>query len=521
MPFRSPYPDVEIPNVTLPRFLLSGVETVENEVAIVDGPTGRSYTYGQFRDAVHRTAAALSRRGLKKGDKLAILSPNLPEYLIAVHGVMMAGGVVTTMNPLYTEQEIEHQLHDADACMLLAIPAMLEKAEAAARRAGVETFFVFGESEGKESFSTLMAEEGQPMEIEMDPAQDVAAMLYSSGTTGMPKGVMLTHRNLVAALCQAGTLFGEGAARSLLFLPVFHIFGFHAVANYDLYKRGMIVTMPRFDMEQFLDLIARYKIERVCLVPPVVLGLVKSPLVDSYDLSSLRLIFSGAAPLDAELAFACEQRIGCMVRQGYGMTETSPPICGHPLVSHKVKYGSVGLLCPNTEGRILDLTTLQDVPAGTPGELWVRGPQIMKGYYKNSAATRDTIDREGWLRTGDIAQLDEDGWLSIVDRAKELIKYKGLQVAPAELEALLINHPAIADAAVIGIPDEEAGEVPKAFLVKKGDITAEQVQTYVAERVAPYKKIRHVEFLDQIPKSPSGKILRRVLKDRERGSGPV
>lgn len=519
MPFRSPYPDVPIPDVTLSELMFSDLGEAAERMAILDGPSGRGYTYAQLDEYSRRVAAALAKRGLQKGDKLAILSPNLPEYVIAVHGVMRAGGTVTTMNPLYTEQEIEHQLHDSEARFLLTIPLFLEKAAAAARRCGIEKIFVFGEAEGPEPFANLMAEEGVAPEVTLNPAEDVAAMLYSSGTTGLPKGVMLTHRNLVSALLQCGKLFGDGPTTSLLFLPMFHIFGFHAVANFDLLQRGTIVTMPRFDFEQMLALIAQHRVARMCVVPPIVLALVKSPIVEQYDLSSLQLVFSGAAPLDESLAAACERRLtNCMVRQGYGLTETSPSVCGHPLQSDRVAHGSVGALVSNTEAKLMDLTTGEEAAEGEPGELWIRGPQVMKGYYRNDGATRGMLLDGGWLRTGDIARQDEQGWLYIVDRAKELIKYKGLQVAPAELEAVLLTHPSVADAAVIGVPDDEAGEVPKAFVVVKESIPAEQLQEYVAGLVAPYKKIRKIEFLEAIPKSPSGKILRRILRERERAT---
>lgn len=518
MPFRSQYPDVIVPSSTLPQLLFRGIEACHDTPALIDAPTGRTLTYGAFRDASYRAAGALARRGFAKGDKLAVLAPNLPEYAVAVQATMLAGGTVTTINPLYTEPEIEHQLHDSGARFLLTIPQLLDKTRTPAAHANIERTLCFGDAEGCDNFTQYMQEDGGPPDVPIDPAEDVAAMLYSSGTTGLPKGVMLTHRNLVAALMQSEKLFSSGPVRSLLILPMFHIFGFHAIVHFDLFNRGTIVTMPRFDMEQFLQIIERHRIQRVCVVPPIVLGLVKSPLVDKYDLSSLELIFSGAAPLDTELAAACEKRLGCKVRQGYGMTETSPPICGHPLESGTVRHGSVGPLCPNTEALLMNLATGEEAAPGEDGELWVRGPQIMKGYYNKPDSTRDTIQPGGWLRTGDIARLDELGWIYIVDRAKELIKYKGLQVAPAELEALLLTHPLIADAAVIGVPDEEAGEVPKAFIVLKGDLTVEQVMQFVAERVAPYKKIRRIEILDQIPKSPSGKILRRILKDRERGA---
>ncbi|MCS7023809.1 MAG: AMP-binding protein [Bryobacteraceae bacterium] len=517
MPFRSPYPDISVPDVSLPDFIFSNLGEAAGRTALIDGPTGRSYTYAQVDLLSRRVAGALAKRGLGKGDKLAILSPNVPEYAIAVHGVMRAGGIVTTMNPLYTESEVEHQLRDSEARFLLTVPQLLDKAAAAVRRCNVERIFVLGEAEGAEPFAQLMGEPGEAPAVEIHPAEDVAAMLYSSGTTGLPKGVMLTHRNLVAALLQADKLFGEGPARSLLFLPMFHIFGFHAVMNFDLLNRGTIVTMPRFDFEQMLALVAQHRIERMCVVPPVVLALVKSPVVEQYDTSSLRLVFSGAAPLDEALAAACEQRLkGCLVRQGYGLTETSPPVCGHPLTTDRVRYGSVGPLVPSTEGRLVNLETGDEAAPGETGELWVRGPQVMKGYYRNPEATRDMLLEGGWLRTGDIARLDEAGWLYIVDRAKELIKYKGLQVAPAELEAVLVSHPMVADAAVIGVPDEEAGEAPKAFVVAKGPVTADEILQFVASQVAPYKKVRYVEFVDAIPKSPSGKILRRVLRERER-----
>jgi acyl-CoA synthetase (AMP-forming)/AMP-acid ligase II len=518
MPFRSPYPDFAVADATLPEVIFSGLDEVADTIALVDLPTGRSYTYGQLRDAAYRVAAGLQKRGFSKGDKLALIGPNSPEYPIAVYGAQLAGGAVTTLNPLYTENEIEHQLHDAQARFLIASTDLLAKALPAAHKAHIERVFTFGASDAGESFETLMQTEAAFQPVSIDPANDTAAMLYSSGTTGLPKGVVLTHRNLVAALTQCEGLFGTGPKRALLVLPIFHIFGFHAITNFDLSRRGTIVMMPRFDMEKFLETIQQRRIQRICIVPPIVLGLVKSPLVDKYDLSSLELIFSGAAPLDLELAAACEKRIGCRVRQGYGMTETGPPICGHPLDSDKCKHGSVGVLVPNTEAMLIDATTGEEAKPGEPGELWVRGPQVMKGYYNNPDSTRDTLLDGGWLRTGDIAKPDEDGWLFIVDRAKELIKFKGLQVAPAELEAVLVTHPQIADAAVIGIPDEEAGEIPKAFVVIRGDLTPDQVLAYVAERVAPYKKIRRIEFLDAIPKSPSGKILRRVLKDRERAA---
>ncbi|MBW7885320.1 MAG: AMP-binding protein, partial [Caldilineaceae bacterium] len=278
-----------------------------------------------------------------------------------------------------------------------------------------------------------------------------------------------------------------------------------------------VVTIPRFEMESFLQLTQNRKISYAYLVPPLVLGLAKHPLVDKYDLSSLRVIVSGAAPLSGELEAAVRTRLGCQVVQGYGMTEASPVTHFRSLEPEgRPKPGSIGVVVPNTECKIVDVATRAELEPHQEGELWVRGPQVMKGYLNNPQATANTVDTDGWLHTGDVGYADEDGYFWIVDRVKELIKYKGFQVAPAELEALLLTHPAVADAAVIGVADEEAGEVPKAYVVRKGEATADEIMEFVAGQVAPFKKVRYVEFIDQIPKSASGKILRRMLKEQER-----
>jgi acyl-CoA synthetase (AMP-forming)/AMP-acid ligase II len=275
--------------------------------------------------------------------------------------------------------------------------------------------------------------------------------------------------------------------------------------------------MPRFNLEQFLQTLQNYEVTFAHLVPPIILDLAKHPLVDRYDLSKLRAINSGAAPLGEAVARACAERLGCIVKQGYGLTEASPVT--HAVSTDppdRIKLASVGSCLSNTEGKVVDLATGTELGPHQQGEIWVRGPQVMKGYLNHPNATAAAIDAEGWFRTGDIGYADEDGYFYIVDRAKEMIKYKGFQVAPAELEAILTAHPAIADAAVIPSPDEAAGEVPKAFVVLRGEITPEEIMAFLAERVAPHKKIRRVEIIEQIPKSPAGKLLRRVLIERER-----
>jgi acyl-CoA synthetase (AMP-forming)/AMP-acid ligase II len=519
MIFRSPLPDVAIPETPFTSYVLRHAAELADKAALVDGPSGRTLSYSQLADAIRRAATGLAQRGFQKGDVFAIYSPNLPEYAVAFHAVATLGGVNTTVSPLYTVHELTHQLRDAGAKYLVTVPPFLDNALAAARAAGVREVFVFGEGEGATPFATLLQNQGDLPAVPINPKSDLVVLPYSSGTTGLPKGVMLTHHNLVANLVQI-----EASAQPPLrvieadmlmgILPFFHIYGMVIIMSYALAVGATVVTMPRFDLAQFLQLIQQYRITYAHLVPPLVLALAKHPLVDQYDLSSLRTVVSGAAPLGADVQLAAARRLHCVITQGYGMTEASP-------VTHflddpsMAKAGSIGPVIPNTEAMVVDVATGQPLGPNEQGELWIRGPQVMQGYLNNPQATANTLDREGWLHTGDIGYATAEGDFYIVDRLKELIKYKGLQVAPAELEATLLTHPAVADAAVIGVPDEEAGEVPKAFVVLRGEASAADILAHVAEHVAPYKKIRHLEFIEQIPKSASGKILRRLLVERE------
>jgi acyl-CoA synthetase (AMP-forming)/AMP-acid ligase II len=517
MIFRSPYAEIQIPEVPLTQLILESAGRFREKPALIEGSTGRAITYGELAEKIERGASSLYARGFRKGDCLAIFSPNIPEYAIAFHAAAALGGIVTTVNPLYTAEEVAHQLKDASAKYLVTIPQLLEKAQEAASESGVEEIFVFGEAEGATPFHTLFKDEGRAPEVSINAREDICALPFSSGTTGLPKGVMLTHHNLVSNMCQMGqmNLFNEEDTL-ICVLPLFHIYGMMIIMNLGLYRGTTIVTMPRFELEEFLELMQQYRVSFAHVVPPIMLALAKHPIVDSYDLSNLRTIFSGAAPLGEAVTRSCIERLGCHIRQGYGMTEASPATHCTGSDALKTKHGSVGMCVPNTECKLVDVDTGELVGAGKRGELWVRGPQVMKGYHNRPDATQATVDEEGWLHTGDVGYVDDDGHLFIVDRVKELIKYKGFQVAPAELEAMLLSHPAIADAAVVPSPDEEAGEVPKAFVVLKGAATPEEIKAYVAEKVAPHKKIRRLEIVDQIPKTASGKILRRVLKERER-----
>jgi acyl-CoA synthetase (AMP-forming)/AMP-acid ligase II len=308
--------------------------------------------------------------------------------------------------------------------------------------------------------------------------------------------------------------YEHGRDTTVAFLPFFHIYGITVVALLGLWSGATIVVMPRFEIEQYLGLVERHRATLLHVVPPVVLALAKHPAVAGRDFSSIRKLFSGAAPLGADVSEQCTRRIGCVLQQGYGMTEASPATHITTYDPAMRKHGTIGRPVADTEVRVVDPETGVDVTPGEDGEIWARGPQVMLGYLNRPAETRATVDDDGWLHTGDIGHADEDGDFFVVDRLKELIKYKGMQVAPAQLEDVLLSHPAIADAAVVPFPDAEAGEIPRAFVVRKGAATAEEIMAFVAERVAPFKRVRRVDFVDAIPKSASGKILRRLLKDR-------
>jgi acyl-CoA synthetase (AMP-forming)/AMP-acid ligase II len=517
MIFRGPYPNVTVPEVSLTDFIFASTGQFKDKTALIDGPTGRALTYAEFEDGVRRVASSLTRKGFKKGDVFAIFSPNCLEYAIAFHAVAMLGGINTTLNPLYTAEEAAFQLRDAGARFLVTAPLCLDKASVAAQAANLEDLFVFGDADGATPFASLLNGDGDVPPVEINPQSDLVALPYSSGTTGLPKGVMLTHHNIVANMCQMDGLdYFHHDDRLLCCLPLFHIYGLVVVLNMGLHLGSTIVIMPRFDLEHFLGAIQKYRITLSHIVPPIVIKLARDPMVDDYNLASLKMIFSGAAPLGAELSRECMERIGCGVRQGYGMTETSPVTHSSPADPSKMRLGSVGTAAPNTEVKLLDPATGRELGVNEEGEICVRGPQIMKGYLNNPEATARTIDSDNWLHTGDIGYADAGGHFFVVDRVKELIKYKGFQVAPAELEAVLLTHPAVADAAVIPARDDEAGEVPKAFVVTRQETSGKEIMNFVAARVAPHKKIREVEFIAQIPKSLSGKILRRVLIEQER-----
>ncbi len=510
MIIRSPLAAPSVPDVSLPAFVLAGAAARGDHPALIDSADGRTLSYGELARSVERVAAALAARGLAKGDVFAIWCPNGIEFVIAYYGALTAGAVVTTINPLATAKDAAHQLGQAHARWLLTTQGLLaEKAAAAAADAGVDTILT------SDAFAALTqsGDAAPPVAVEPD---DTAILPFSSGTTGLPKGVVLTHGNLVASLCATRTVQRVDADDVLIgVLPLFHIYGMQVTLNLGLLAGATIVTMPRFELGAFLRLMQDHRVTRADLVPPIVLALAKHPAVDDHDLSSLRLITVAAAPLGADLARACAARLRCRVKQAYGMTELGGGTHIAP-DQGRDDPGSIGPALPGVDCRIVDCATGADVGPGELGELLVRTPAAMRGYLDNPLATAATVDADGWVHTGDIVSIDRDGWFSVVDRVKELIKYNGYQVPPAELEAVLVTHPCVADVAVIAGEDDDGAEVPKAFVVLRSPTTPDELMRFVADRVAPYKKVRLVEFVDEIPKSPSGKILRRLLVERDR-----
>jgi 4-coumarate--CoA ligase len=519
MHYPSPYPDVPLTDLSITERVFAGLENRPEETVLTDGVTGNSLSASAFVDQVKRLAGGLAAEGLGKGTVVALMAPNMPEYCVVFHAVAWAGGTITTLNPTYTAAEVKHQLIDSQATMLITIPAFLETAQAGIEGTAVTEIVSIGETNdesGSDNIRGLSALMGAPLaaQVPVDAAQDIVVLPYSSGTTGLPKGVRLTHRNLVVNVDQillaADFKAGEVAAG---FLPFFHIYGMTVLMNLHLAGGGAVVTMPRFDLPLFLQICQDHKARRMWIVPPVALALAKHPIVNDYDLSSIEQVFSGAAPMGAELSDAVGQRIDCICLQGFGMTELSP--VSHVSPARAARAGASGLALPNTTCRIVDIDSGDDLPAGERGELWIKGPQVMQGYLNSPEATAAAITPEGWLRTGDIAIIDADGYMSIVDRLKELIKFKGFQVAPAELEATLVAHPQIVDAAVIGLPDDEAGELPIAFVIATDPApSAEEVKAHLSKTLSSYKQVHQVNFVETIPKSASGKILRRVLRDQ-------
>ncbi len=507
-PSQAPYE--EFP---LPELLRRSAERFGDKPALI-GADGSTRTYREIWSYARKVARLLQDHGIGKGDKVGIFSPNHVDYAPVFHGILLAGATVTTLNPLYREREIQHQLDDAEAVALFVFSPMAASVEAA--RQNLPRLRHTWPVDSLPDVLGGLSEEFRPAAV--NAREDIAVLPYSSGTTGLPKGVMLTHYNLTSNVKQLlATKHLTSDAVGLCVLPFFHIYGMTVLMNAGLALGTTGIVMMRFDLEQMLDLVGKHGISHLFLVPPALLAMANMPDPSRFDTSSLELINSGAAPLPLEVGERVKSIYGCQVSQGYGLTETSPTTNTNPL--ERIKLESCGPPVADTLEKIVSLDTGEELPVGEVGEVAVQAPQVMKGYWKRPEETSECLSEDGWLLTGDIGWLDEDGYLHILDRKKEMIKYKGYQVAPAELEALLHEHPAVADAAVIPKPHVEGGEIPKALIVLRegSQATPEELMAFVAEKVAPYKKIREVEYLSVVPKTPSGKILRRDLIQRERG----
>ncbi|KAJ8451514.1 hypothetical protein Cgig2_018148 [Carnegiea gigantea] len=499
--FRSRYRPVPVPdNVTLPEFVLQDAELYSDKVAIVEALTGKEYTYGQVTRDTKRFAKALRSLGLRKGHVVIVVLPNVAEYSIVALGIMAAGGVFSGVNPASHASEIKKQVEAADAKLIVTNGTIYEKV----KELGLP-IIVLGEERIENATAIYWEELLQAAAkaninniTEALDQKDLCALPFSSGTTGMSKGVMLTHRNLVANLCS--TLFSVpkemvGQVTTLGLMPFFHIYGITGICCATLRNKGKVVVMARYDLRTFLHALITYEVHFAPVVPPIILALVKNPIVDEFDLSKVKLkaIMTAAAPLAPEILTAFEKKFpGVQVQEAYGLTEHSCITLTHgdPSQEHGgiAKRNSVGFILPNIEVKFIDPETGRSLPNNTPGEIYVRSQCVMQGYYKNEEETRQTVDGEGWLHTGDIGYIDDDGDVFVVDRIKELIK----------------------------MADEEAGEVPAGCVVKKAESreSEEDIIKFVGSNVAHYKRLRAVYFVDSIPKSPSGKIMRRLLKDK-------
>ncbi|WP_417562362.1 AMP-binding protein [Microbacterium sp.] len=529
--FHSPFPDVEIPALSVYDYLFGSLTDDDlGRVALIDSASGAETTYGALKAQVDAFAGALAARGVDQNTVIGLLCPNIPAFATVFHGALRLGATVTTFNSLYTAGEIQKQIEDAAATWLITVSPLLLHAAEAAAACGIadDHVIVLDGAEGHPDLRGLLGEQRTPPEVSFDPATHIATLPYSSGTTGIPKGVMLSHRNLVANVEQSRVNIDlKSSDRVLAVLPFFHIYGMTVLLNLALRQRASLVTMPRFDLADFLKNIQDYGCTYLYIAPPIAVALAKHPMVDQYDISTVHSVFSGAAPLDGDTAELAARRIHARMMQGYGLTETSPVTHAMPYTRDDIPVSSVGVALPNTISKLVDpdtgdeITEFGDDGQTRPGELWIKGPQVMMGYLNKPDATANAIDADGFFHTGDVATYNQGGWFTVVDRVKELIKYHGYQVPPAELEALLLGHPKVADVAVIGVRDDEGQEIPKAFIVPAtgAELTAEEVMEFVAGQVAPYKKVRRVEFIDVIPKSSSGKILRKDLRAREAAAG--
>ncbi|KAK5056546.1 hypothetical protein LTR84_012077 [Exophiala bonariae] len=552
MATKSPYPDIEIPNVDLWGLMFDQPrEFPDSQVIYRAVNSDRSYTWQDVKEAAAAFGAGL--RNLwdwKKNDVLNVFAPNDVDFGPIVYGVFYAGGIVSPANPAYSVDELSFQLKNSGSKAIATTAQFLPTALKAAKKSNIpeDRVILLGSerdpSHTVKHWTNIRKTSGavRYRRRKADPDKDLAFLVYSSGTTGLPKGVMLSHKNIVADVLMikgcVGKWYGTAEDKILGVLPFFHIYGLTGLVMQPLHRGIELVVMPAFNLEVFLKAIQHHKITFVYVAPPVIVRLARDPSVDNYDLSSLKMITSGAAPLTRELVDTVHKRLKIKINQAYGLSETSPmthtqvslllkPGCYPCLINFLLKpwdewyssVGSVGKLFPSMTAKYISAEG-KELGPGETGELWLSGPNVFKGYWKNEEATKDSITEDGYFKTGDVGFQDKDHNFYITDRVKELIKYKGFQVPPAELEGKLMDHPDIDDVAVIGVNDEEQHtEVPRAYVVaangKNSEKDAEAIVKWLDDKVASHKKLRGgVRFIDEVPKSAAGKILRRLLKDK-------
>ncbi|MFP4641948.1 MAG: long-chain-fatty-acid--CoA ligase [Chloroflexota bacterium] len=480
----------------------------------------RSLTYKELDEVTSKLGAGLrDQAGIKKGNRVMLFLPNGLEFIIGYYGALKAGATVTTANPLYREGELTHQLNDTKTKAIISNRALHPLIKGVREGTSLETIVLTdNESDDTLSLSGIIEKQVATVAgVSIEPKNDVAVIVYTGGTTGLPKGVLLTHYNLVANAMQNATWFGWTPNDTVVaLLPFYHSWGASTGINSPIYSGAKTTILPRFDPEELLKTVEEQKATVIYGAATMFTALVNSPAIGDYDLSSLRYVKAGAMPIPPKIKTQWEEMTGIKMDLGYGLSEASPETHNSPL--DRVKDQTIGIPVMDTDARIVDEETGNiELPTGQMGELIVQGPQVMKGYLDRPEDTAAAL-RDGWLYTGDLGVMDEEGYFQILDRKKETINYKGYTIAPAEVEAILYEHPSVQECCVVGKPDPAAGEIPKAFVVLQQGHTAdkEELIQFCGARIAPYKRIREVEFVDKIPKTPVGKVLRRVLRDRDR-----